>query len=123
MLPETPLDIFRGDVKQFRITVTKDDDGVISPMDISGLSIKFTVKALLADPDPGIFQKTTAAGGVVITDGPAGKAIVTVQAADTDSQPAEMLIFRWDAQVTSGAGPITVAKGPFRIVPDVTRTP
>lgn len=118
MIPKEDLDIFRGDEKEFPFQVKKNG----MPLDITGMTLKFTVKKNLVDADPGYFQKSTS-DGIVIAAGTQGNLTVTVAPEDTDDAPSSEVVYFYDLQLTAAPGkPKTVASGPFKIIPDVTRT-
>jgi hypothetical protein len=73
---------YSGETIELDLTITLSG----APLPISSLSeIWFTAKLTDKDADPGIFQKTKTAGGIVATDNPNGKARVTIDPADTAS--------------------------------------
>lgn len=116
------LSMVRGDDKQLVITV-----GDLPASGLAGYSAWVTVKKSESDADPGVFQKSTAAGSIAITtvgsDTVDGVLTVTIDAADTNTQPDYTVTYRWDCQLKDGSGKITtIAKGKFEIDPDETRT-
>jgi hypothetical protein len=71
---------YRGETIELDLTITLS--GVALP--ITNLSeIWFTAKLNEGQADPGVFEKTKTAGGIVATDDPGGLARVTIAPVDT----------------------------------------
>lgn len=113
------LEMFRGDTRPIELTVTDPQTG--APIPITGYSIWFTVKRNIDDADPGIFQCSTAAATVVITDGPNGKAEARPTAVMTNTLTLdEQFFFDWQIKSPGGITD-TPDTGILTIVRDVTR--
>lgn len=99
----------------FQITVA----GV--PQNITGWTVWFTAKRRAGDADPGIFQKTIANGGLVVTSAATGVGFIRIDPSDTASLPQERTTLWADQKAKDGAGQLfTVAKGTLIIRPEVT---
>ena len=108
------ITIFRGDNADIRCTVV-DKDGVA--VNITGASIKFTVR----NPQSGeqIFQLTSAAGTVVITNGAGGICEARcVPGATGELEPGEYV---YDFEFTIATKVFTI-KGTLTSTKDVTYT-
>lgn len=118
------LEMKRGDDRELEITVSNAaGDG---PLDITGMTLRWTLKRAYTDGDAdAIAQKSTGGGGISITDGPAGLAEVTVDREDTEEveiPSAKPLMLFWDLQLTNAGKAQTIAEGRLSLSPDVTRT-
>jgi hypothetical protein len=108
--------MFRGDYKQFDIRV----EDATGPRDLSGDEVWFTVKRLIGDADPGLFQKTKSGGGIAVVS--LGLARVTIVPADTSALTATER-FLYDVQLRATAGqPRTVDSGGLTVFADITRS-
>lgn len=114
------LTMTRGDRREFDIALTRPDG---TPLDLTGLSLTFTAKRRMSDPDDdAIIQKTTAAGIVVDDDPTTGLAVLTLEPEDTELL-TDLRRLRWDVQVDDGAGDVrTPLRGQLSIAADVTRS-
>lgn len=113
------ITIYRGDTVKLNVAVTVG--GVV--FDLTGCTIWFTAKNLYTDADPGVFQKSTLNGGIVVTSAPNGLCQVTILPADTSGQAATKIMLLWDCQVKTSTGLIyTVASGNLIVIPDVTQS-
>lgn len=112
-------EIFRGDDRDITIAV-KTPAGVAQ--NITGWTFWVTGKVSLADADAAaIFQRTSANGGVVITDAANGLATATIRGADTSALTAETTLFV-DIQGKDTAGRVaTLATGKIKVVLEVTQ--
>lgn len=73
---------YSGETIELDLTITLSS----APLPISNLAeIWFTAKLTDKDADPGVFQKTKTAGGIVATDSPNGLARITIAPVDTSS--------------------------------------
>jgi len=109
------------------IVYTRGDTAAIAfnlARDISGASLKFTVKRRHTDPQAAalIAKSSAVLGEITITDAEAGLFAVSPDAADTasllpDGRPA---VFVYDVEMTLGGAIETVAAGAFTLRPDVT---
>jgi len=78
---DTPLSLTRGDTDFLDGTATKPD-GTAQPL--TGWTIRFIVKRRPGDPDnEAVITKTTADGGIQITDAAQGLYTVPITPADT----------------------------------------
>lgn len=109
----------RGDTPTFLLTVT-DRSG--APFVITGFGIWFTAKDSPDDADPGVFQLTSTAGDIVITNGPGGLAEITPPATATSGFTTDRTLF-YDVQIRNVAltRTYTVCSGSLQVVRDVTR--
>jgi hypothetical protein len=114
------LTMTRGDSGEFDLTIVRDG----APIDISTGLLIFTAKYRAADPDEDApIQKRSdgATPGVVITDGPNGLALITIDPADTEAIAVPNLLTA-DVQLVETNGRITtVWRGLLAVAPDVTR--
>jgi len=106
--------MYRGDTKTINLTITDEDGGAVN---LTGAEVWLTVKAAVADPDPGILQKKVTTHVLPLE----GKTSVTIDPADTDSvAPADYL---YDVQLKQSGGIIsTLLEGSFKIRADITRS-
>jgi hypothetical protein len=113
------LSMKRGDTRRYTITVTRNG----APEDISSpAELWFTAKTVLSLPDSqATIQKTTVgAGGITVTDGPGGIALLTIDPADTSALTADAVL-SYDVQLkTSSADIETIDAGELRISLDAT---
>lgn len=111
------LDAVRGDTNKYDVTVTRDG----AALDLTGATLKFTVKRSLDDADAdAVFQKAIGTG-IVVDDVAGGLATLTVAPADTSALPAPRS-FHYDLQLTESDGRVTtVAIGSLRLSADVER--
>lgn len=90
---------------------------------LAGSAIWLTVKRDARDPDPGLVQISTEAGGIEILDAAAQLVRFRIEAERT----AQLPIGDWqfDVQVRLPTGEIQTAEntpGTFSVLPDITRT-
>lgn len=110
---------YRGETLEYDLTITLSG----SALPISNLSeIWFTAKLTENAADPGVFQKTKTAGGIVATDDPGGKARVTITPADTTSLSNQTVLF-CDVKVkeTAASRETIELRGKLTIKPTPTR--
>lgn len=116
---ETKLQMHRGDAASFNVAALQDDG--ITPLDITAATLWFTAKHRRTDLDASaVIQKTSAAGTVVIVNGPLGLARVDLAVADTSTFVVPTTLY-WDLQAKVGGKDRTLAKGRLRVELDVTR--
>lgn len=114
----TALEITRGDTTTLNVSCFQTDG--VTPLNITGYTLWFTAKYVVADADPGVFQKTTTAGGITITNAAGGIATVSLVPTDTSSLAGVVLL--WDLQGKDPSGNITtLASGTLTITADITR--
>lgn len=117
----TAFSMYRGDDEALELTLL-DADGV-TPLDLTGCSIRFTAKRKDSDTDANaIIAKVTPSEIEIDANPLLGLATVYIVPADTSALTAKTKLL-WDVQVTDGAGLVhTVATGTLTILPDITRT-
>lgn len=110
----------RGDDRIIDITVT-DKDGVA--VNLTGVSLWFTVKTFLTDVDDSSIIRKTLGSGITVVSAPAGTAKIAIDAADTRDWPGKRgQTFFWDLQGKDNTGKIvTLDHGTFVLKADVTR--
>ena len=109
------IEIYRGDNRTFKVTV-KDGDGVV--VDITGASIKFSVKEEISDTSY-VIQKTVGSG-INITDAANGEYEVYIVPADT--QNLDTKVYEYDSELTTSAPKVyTVVRGEFTVQAEITR--
>lgn len=112
------LSMVRGDTLIFDVAVV---DKAGAPVNITGKTLIFTVKARYSDADnAAIAQKKTPSSGITITNGAGGLATVTLQPADTRNLTDQWQTLVWDLQLVDGTNVYTVASGTLQVTPDVT---
>jgi hypothetical protein len=117
------IDLTRGDDETLNLSVLQSPAPGAAAQDITGWTIWLTAKRSLTDTDPGVFQRSTSAGGITITNGTAGLATITIIPANTT--PVDNLlpgtILEFDIQGKDGSNKIkTLSRGQFRIVGEIT---
>lgn len=114
-----PLAITHGDTLQFDVYITRNN----AVVDITGALFWMTAKVAFTDADPGVFQLTSPAGGITITDAANGKIHVVIPPTATSSLPYSEVTYTYDIQMKETGGAIsTVTGGPITVTLDVTRT-
>lgn len=118
----TRLEMRRGDTPVWDLFVPREDG---SPFDLTGYTIRMTAKRSVDDSDAdAIFQLSTVAGTITITDAANGLAEMQPERADTSSLTTDVNAY-WDVQVAKDGSPdetFTVADGTLTIKRDITRT-
>lgn len=111
------IELYRGDNRTFEVTV-KDDDG--NAVNITGASIKFSVKERISDSGYK-FQKSSAqASEITITD--AANGVYEVYLVPDDTQTLDIGSYEYDSQLTTSTGKVyTVVRGEFTILAEITR--
>jgi hypothetical protein len=108
------LEMTRGDSKTFVFALN------VNLTDAVG--IWMTAKALLADADPGVFQKTDGAG-ITVIDEPSGTIQVDLDPGDTEDLAAVTNRLFYDIQVEDVNNKVsTQQSGRLIVRPDVTTT-
>jgi len=93
-----------------------------SPLDITGYSYKFTLKANIDDADPGALQ-LSATPSVLDSPTEASQGILYITATDTQTDPLEARTYNYDVQQKDSTGKIqTLLIGKVKVVKDVTRS-
>jgi len=122
LLPETNLgEVYRGDTLILPVWEARDQRGTL--IDLTNTTIWFTAKTDLGllDTAPGVIQRSTGVGGVVVIDAALGLYQVTVDPAST-SYLTDDTQFIFDVQVrTLTPVTATVKRGMLTVVRDVTR--
>jgi hypothetical protein len=113
-------------VYQLAVTRTDPTTLITTPVDITGASIRFTVKTSSGDTDANAIIKKgttdTGLGGIVPVDAPNGLAQITVSPADTSTLSAPTW-YAYDIQLRETSGRVTtVQSGRFLIKSDITST-
>ena len=117
------LSMVRGDKQAFDIAVV-DADGVA--VDLTGITITFTVKRRRTDTDAqAIISLSTASGIVTDYDPTLGTATITLDPEDTEDLSDHVIArsLYWDVQIDDMAGDVrTPLSGRLAISADTTRT-
>ncbi len=120
MAVENPtIEIHSGDDKRLNYTI---DDSAGTPIDITGATFRWALskrkKGVVETAPRGspIVEKSTAGGGVVITNGPLGQVRVSLVPADTAALKGEHY---QELEMTLGGLVSTVAFGPVDILVDL----
>lgn len=113
------LTVKRGDTTTLSVAAKKGDG---TAQTLVGKLLTFTAKDSLADPDPGVFQKTIGAG-IVVDNAAGGLATVTIAPSDTSGFTGPRTLL-WDIQMTDQVtgDKKTLDEGKLYVRPDVTRT-
>lgn len=114
----TNFDIPRGDSRDIRVTVTDSETG--DPLDLTGSTVFFTLKAEI-DNDLADSSALIKKDVVSHTDPTAGKTTIRLLPSETGAlTPGEK--YPYDIQVKlSGGDVMTIVSGKIRITADVTR--
>lgn len=115
--------LVRGDTKEIEYDLL-DKNGAAIDLGAPGVSVWFTLKYYLSDPDAtAIVQQTLANGGIVLRDtAGSGHVRVLVPASATQGITEGTTKLYYDVQLLDGNGRITtVERGLFMVDPDVTR--
>lgn len=117
---DVKLSMKRGDAKRFRLRVfDPDPDDPTPEVSLASVVVRFQARYRPADA-AAVIDCTTANGGIVVVDAPAGVAEVRVPEAATLAVVAPATLV-WDCEVDDGSGPETVLAGLLTIEPDVAR--
>jgi len=113
------LSLPRGDSREYRLEVIDENSNVLN---LTGSTVRFTVKKNNSLADPGEFQLVSTNPAQIDLDDPAnGKARIYVK--NTHTQDLDIRRFIYDVQVQPATGGVkTVVGGSFVITEDVTRT-
>jgi hypothetical protein len=91
-----------------------------NPINLDGLTVKFTARYDPADP-AAVLAKSTETGGVAVLDAAGGVVRVSIDSADTAALPNRPLYLYFDVEVSDQAGHrVTVASGVLELRQDVT---
>lgn len=109
----------RGDSRAITITVTKPDG--ITPFDLTGCKVYFTVNAnknnTASDDSSAVISLSTSTFTAPLTG------IATLQLTNAQTQTLTPGVYYYDAQVKDISGGITsLPQNTFTVVPDVTRS-
>lgn len=118
-VPFIQLKMTRGDTPVWNLAVT---DGSGNPYDLSNCTIYMTAKTNIDDADvDAVFQLSTVAGTITITNAAGGLAEIVPLTTSTSSLTTDAQLY-YDVQVTApGAKKFTVVKGTLIVERDVTR--
>lgn len=125
MIPQTRytrLNILRGDTASWEFRIAEQNGG--AALDLTGASLRFTVKTSRREPDSAALIQKQIATGIEVVDALGGVLRVTLSAADTAALDPQTL-YVWDLQVRTALGIVITpdyAQGTMRIDGDVTRT-
>lgn len=112
------LQATRGDDEIYELTL-KQRDG--TALNLTGVSIWFTVKRSHEETDVQAIVRKTVGSGITIVNAAIGRADVRILAADLASLPPRRTTLVWDCQVRDAAGFVsTVDRGQLVVDPDVT---
>lgn len=111
------IELYRGDSRTFKVTV-KDENG--NAVDITGASIKFSVKERIGDASY-VFQKTSAQSSeITITDAANGEYEVYIVPANT--QNLDIVSYQYDSELIVATGEVyTIVRGEFTVLAEITR--
>lgn len=114
------LKMVRGDTYSFDARILLNGQ----PLDLTGGTVRMTAKWKVSDADnSAVFQLSSPASGITITDAVNGEITVTVAKTLTESLPAKTVELAYDIQwVDASTQVFTVLLGTLVIVPDVTIT-
>ncbi len=104
----------RGDTPTFRFTASSGG----TPVDITGASVKFTMKQSPDLPDNSGLPEVLGPLVCTVTDGPSGIAEVTLTTAD--SAQLDPRQYGWDCQMVLGSGTVFSVIGSVQVVADYT---
>lgn len=106
--------LFAGDDYTFEFTLLQSDGE--TPEDLTGWTLKFTVKLAVTDADPGLVQKTA-----TLADATNGRFDITL--VNTDVPGPGRILGLYDIQGTDGSGAAcTLVHGCIEFLPNVTQT-
>lgn len=108
----------RGDTDSFTVTV---QDAAGNAIDITGFSFLLTVDPSEAPEDAvnNLFQLSSPAGGIALSDPVNGEITVTLTAVQADQTPQ---VYFYDLQMTDTGGAVkTILKGQWEVVQDITK--
>lgn len=110
----------RGDTVRLPVVVTRPAGGAV--VDLSGCSLRFTAKRKRKDADADALLVKTIGSGILISDAPAGLAVILIDPADTNAYTKQIAL-QCDLQLVEPDDTITtVADGTLTVTLDVTRT-
>ena len=108
--------IIRNRTAKFDIAATLNG----SPWPLSGVGLKFAMKKSTGDRDADALAVKTIGNGIAIVDAAAGTALMQIDPVDTTSLPAVGVNrIHWDLAGIDGNDRWELARGHFRVEPDV----
>ena len=114
----TDLHARRGDDEVYEMTIVQADG---TPLNLTGLSIWFTVKGSYEHTDAEALARLTVGSGISVVDPVAGRVDVALPRSVTQALPGRPVHLVWDCQVRDASGLIqTVDGGMLLVIPDVT---
>lgn len=118
-LVQTQFTMVRGDHREYDLLVT---DASGTPVDLTGVTMKWEA-VRKGGEDPAFISKSLGAGIVADPDQVAntGKAVLTIDPADTSGLGNWDQTLRWDLEVTVSGKKQTVAQGTLRVEQEVTQ--
>lgn len=112
------LRMVRGDDRTFTLDLVEGG----AAMDLTGADVRFVAKRAIGDEDDDAFLVKTVGDGIEIDDDPtSGRAVLTIDAADT-SDLTGLERFSFGVRVTRGGSTRTPISGRLEVSPDVART-
>ena len=103
--------VVQGDDKSVPVILSLNQ---YAPLDLSGATIKFTLKKSPADPATETLLSKSVGSGITVVDSAAGSITIDFVPADTNDLDA-MLPLTFDIEVTSGGKKSTVERGVFTV--------
>lgn len=101
------LEMYRGNDRVFELTVTRDN----KPVNLTGASLRFVARGSVKADSLALVTKTTANGGILITDAVNGQVQISVDSVDTADLYAPTAL-HYDVELEEANGRIsTAAKG------------
>jgi hypothetical protein len=114
---ERNVELYRGDNRTFKVTC-KDGEGAV--VNITGATIKFSVKEKIGDTTCKIEKSSAVATEINITDAVNGEYEIYLLPADT--QNLDIGSYEYDSELTTTTGKVyTTVRGEFNVLADVTR--
>jgi hypothetical protein len=105
------LTINQGDTVTLTIAVVSPTN---QPVDLTGSTLEFAVKAHASDATA-IISKSSTTGGITIAPGTGGTATVSIVPADTEPGPTGAFV--WELEGTDSGGNVTtLASGTFLVL-------
>lgn len=112
-------EMYEGDTLRLALTFTKNN----APLNLTGATIYMTAKNSIADADPGVFQLTSPASGISITNAVGGLAEAVVSPSLTTGFTANPTVLVYDIKVKEASGDVTTLEsGTLKVNLSVTRT-
>jgi len=119
-MQETNYTVYRGDTFTERLVFTSiDSNGVVTPIDITGWTIFFTIKKSKTDADTSAVIRVTLSDDSFATSPELGIALVEVPASDLDDL---LGMYYYDFQMKTLDGKVyTILEGTITFVADISR--